>query len=139
MNPNLGGGAREQHGLSSSWAGWLIISNLFAKVQGGAIVRAGGGVLVSRADAQGAEQVVRIVAPRKLTPTEGRIIVYLSQHEGESCTKAQIAEALGRNKKTIDRLIMRLRADGLIVSEPMWDERGGQVANRYRVSGRTVC
>ena len=69
----------------------------------------------------------------RLTPTERAILAYVSEREGEPCTKAQIAEALGRNRKTIDLLIARLRTDGLIVSEPTWADNGGQLANVYRL------
>lgn len=69
----------------------------------------------------------------RLTPTERAILAYVSEREGEPCTKAQIADALGRNRKTIDLLIARLRADGLIVSEPTWADNGGQLANVYRL------
>ena len=58
---------------------------------------------------------------------------YLAEREGKPCTKAEIAEALGRNRKTIDRLISQLRAEGLLVSQAMWSEDGGQLANIYRL------
>ena len=48
--------------------------------------------------------------------------------------KGDLAEELGRNKKTVDRLIARLRSEGLLVSEPVWDEHGGQRANVYRIA-----
>lgn len=70
---------------------------------------------------------------RKLTPTERSIISYVSEHEGIPCSKAQIARALGRNKKTIDMLVSRLREEGLIVSVPAWGESGRQLANAYRL------
>lgn len=71
---------------------------------------------------------------RRLTPTERRIIEYVAEHEGQSCPKAQIATALGRNRKTVDRLVSRLRAEGLLVSEPAWSENGAQLANSYRLA-----
>lgn len=70
---------------------------------------------------------------RRLTPTERRILTYLAEREGQPCTKAQIAADLGRNRKTIDRLVSKLRAEGLLVSEPTWGEDGGQLANTYRL------
>lgn len=73
------------------------------------------------------------VAPRRLTPTERRILAYLAEREGKPCTKAEIAEALGRNRKTISRLISQLRAEGLLVSQATWSEDGGQLANVYRL------
>lgn len=73
------------------------------------------------------------VEQRRLTPTERRILTYLAEREGQPCTKAQIADDLGRNRKTIDRLVSKLRAEGLLVSEPTWGEDGGQLANTYRL------
>lgn len=70
---------------------------------------------------------------RKLTPTERSTISYVSEHEGVPCSKAQIARALDRNKKTIDMLVSRLREEGLIVIAPAWDEGGRQLANAYRL------
>lgn len=72
--------------------------------------------------------------PRRLTPTERRIIAYVAAHEGQPCPKAQIADALGRNRKTVDRLVSRLRSEGLLVSEPTWAENGAQLANSYRLA-----
>lgn len=77
---------------------------------------------------------VRTTLSRRLTPTERRIIAYISEREGFPCTKGEIAAALGRNRKTIDRLVSHLRADGLLVSEPAWAENGGQLANSYRLA-----
>lgn len=70
---------------------------------------------------------------RKFTKTELQILRYIQRRDGKSCTKAQIAQALGRNEKTIDRLISGLRHDGMIVSEARFDEHGGQLANAYRL------
>ena len=72
-------------------------------------------------------------APRRLTKTEVAILAYVGEHEGELCSKAQIDEALGRNVKTVDRLVSALRSDGLLVVEPRWAETGGQLANAYRL------
>ena len=73
-------------------------------------------------------------APRRLTPTERRILLYVACHNGKACSKGEIAQELGRNKKTVDRLVARLRADGLLESEPVWDENGGQRANMHRLA-----
>ena len=73
-------------------------------------------------------------SPRRLTPTERRILLYVARHNGKACSKGEIAQELGRNKKTVDRLVARLRADGLLESEPVWDENGGQRANVYRLA-----
>ena len=40
----------------------------------------------------------------KPTPTARKIISFVERHDGKPCSKAQIAVALGRNEKTIDRL-----------------------------------
>lgn len=72
-----------------------------------------------------------IYAPRKLTPTDRGILAYISEHQGQPCSKTKIADHLGRNRGTVDRLISRLRADGLIVCKPTYDENGGQRANTY--------
>lgn len=77
-------------------------------------------------------------AGRRLTPTERAILAYLAERGGQPCTKAQIAAALGRNKKTINRLVTQLRNDGLLISEPTWGEDGGQLANTYRLGPRTI-
>lgn len=81
-----------------------------------------------------ASEKVIIYAPRRLTPTERKILLYVSHHNGEAFAKGDLAEELGRNKKTVDRLIARLRSEGLLVSEPVWDEHGGQRANVYRIA-----
>lgn len=77
---------------------------------------------------------VIIYSPRRLTPTERNILAYVSDHEGQPCTKTELACALGRARGTVDRSISRLRADGLILCEPTYDENGAQLANCYRLS-----
>ncbi len=67
------------------------------------------------------------------TPTAKKIISFVERHEGKPCSKAQIAVALGRNEKTIDRLVAKMRHEGILVAEPQWAENGGQLANTYRV------
>ena len=54
--------------------------------------------------------------------------------KAKGLTQEQLAERLGRNVKTIDRLASALRADGLLVVEPRWAENGGQLANCYRLA-----
>ena len=44
-----------------------------------------------------------------------------------------IAEALGRNQKTIDRLVANLRNQGLLVVEHVWADNGSRLANTYRL------
>ena len=67
------------------------------------------------------------------TPTAKKIISFVERHEGKPCSKAQIAVALGRNEKTIDRLVAKMRHEGILVAEPQWADNGGQLANTYRV------
>lgn len=52
---------------------------------------------------------------------------------GLSCTKRELAERLGRNVKTIDRLLSDLRRRGVVEVEARFDERGAQQASVYRV------
>ena len=40
---------------------------------------------------------------------------------------------MGRNEKTIDRLIARMRHEGILEAEPQWSENGGRLANTYHV------
>lgn len=54
----------------------------------------------------------------KPTPTARKIISFVERHDGKPCSKAQIAVALGRNEKTIDRLIARMRHEGILEAEP---------------------
>ena len=54
---------------------------------------------------------------------------------GATCTKRELAERMGRNVKTIDRCVADLRRRGLVDVEMCFDERGGQVASIYRVTG----
>ena len=72
--------------------------------------------------------------PRRLTPTERRIIAYVAANEGKPCSKAKIAENLGRNVKTVNRLVSRLRDEGILVCEYLWAENGAQLANSYRLA-----
>lgn len=70
---------------------------------------------------------------RRYTRTELQILRFVKRHDGMAYTKAEIAQALGRNEKTVDRLMSGLRSDGLIVSEPRFAQNGGQLANAYRL------
>ena len=71
--------------------------------------------------------------PVRLTPTEARIIEFIERHEGRPCSEAQMAAVLGRNEKTIDRLLSRMRREGIVVSTPVHAENGAQLANVYAV------
>ena len=71
--------------------------------------------------------------PVRLTPTEARIIEFIERHEDKPCSKAQIAAVLGRNEKTVDRLLSRMRREGIgEVDARLRRQRG---AARQRVHG----
>ena len=72
--------------------------------------------------------------PRRLTPTERKILVYVATHEGRPCAKAQIAKSLKCSVKTVDRLVSRLRSEGILVCEYLWADNGAQLANSYRLA-----
>ena len=80
------------------------------------------------------ESRVIIYSPRRLTPTERQILSYVADHEGSPRSKEALAMALGRSKVTVSKSISRLRADGLLLSEPTYDENGAQLANCYRLA-----
>lgn len=55
---------------------------------------------------------------------------------GLTCTKRELAERLGRNVQTINRLVADLRDRGYIEVEMRFDSRGGQLPSRYRTTPR---
>lgn len=71
--------------------------------------------------------------PVRLTPTEMQILSFVQRHEGRAYSKAQIAAAIGRNEKTVSRLISRLRQYKILETEPSYAENGAQLANVYRI------
>ena len=80
-----------------------------------------------------AEDTTRATS-QHLTPTERRLIVYMRSHHGKlSCSKALLAEELGRSVKTVDRSIAGLRRKGMLQVESAWAENGGQLPNTYRL------
>lgn len=84
--------------------------------------------------ARGAKRIRMTAAgPVRLTPTEAKIIEFIERHAGRPCSKAKIALALGRNEKTVDRLLSRMRREGIVLSEPVHAENGAQLANVYTV------
>ncbi|HBO61611.1 MAG TPA: hypothetical protein DD645_02830 [Olsenella sp.] len=72
--------------------------------------------------------------PVRLTPTEVQILSFLGRHEGHPCSKAQIAAAIGRNEKTVDRLLSKMRRNQIVISEAVHSENGAQLANVYRLT-----
>lgn len=71
--------------------------------------------------------------PVRLTPTEALIVEFIGRHEGRPCSKAQIAAALGRNEKTVARLLSHMRKMGILTSETIYADNGAQLANAYRL------
>ena len=98
--------------------------------------QAGGGAAGVRRT-RGARSAKRIrmtaAGPVRLTPTEAKIIEFIGRHEGKPCSKAQIAAVLGRNEKTVDRLLSRMRREGIVISRPVHAASGAQLANVYTV------
>ena len=75
--------------------------------------------------------------PVRLTTTEVQILAFVGRNEGCACSKSQIASAIGRNEKTVSRLISRLRQYQVLEAQPSFAENGAQLANVYRLaSGR---
>ena len=75
--------------------------------------------------------------PVRLTTTEVQILTFVGRNEGRACSKSQIASAIGRNEKTVSRLISRLRQYQVLEAQPSFAENGAQLANVYRLaSGR---
>lgn len=72
----------------------------------------------------------------RLTPTEVRILTFVGRNEGRGCSKRQIAEAVGRNEKTVSRSIHRLREYRVLEVEPVYGEHGMQLANMYWLARR---
>lgn len=72
--------------------------------------------------------------PLRLTPTEMLIVNFIQKHEGHPCSKAQIAAAVKRNEKTVDRLLSHLRKNELVISTPVHADNGAQLANTYRLT-----
>ena len=70
----------------------------------------------------------------QLTGTERRLLLLIARLDGAPCSKARMAECVGRCAHTVDRAIRRLREMGAIESIPAYAENGGQVANSYRVA-----
>lgn len=69
----------------------------------------------------------------RLTPSARAILEYLSERQEEPVTKAAIAAELGRCEKTVDRLMSRMREEGMIEVHERWGSDGAQLANSYSV------
>lgn len=51
-----------------------------------------------------------------------------------SFLKTDLSKRLGCSEHTLDRVMTRLRREGLVVSTPTFDESGAQRANEYRAT-----
>ena len=69
----------------------------------------------------------------RLTPSARAILEYLSERQEEPVTKAAIAAELGRCEKTVDRLMSRLREEGLLEVPAHWGSDGAPLSNSYSV------
>lgn len=79
----------------------------------------------------------RVTDPLHLTPSERVLLRWVSEHDdglGALASKRSIAEVMGKNVKTIDRAVCRLRRLGMIEAVPRYGASGGQVSNAYRVT-----
>lgn len=74
----------------------------------------------------------------RLTPTEVQILTFLERYEGHACSKSQIAAAIGRNEKTVSRLISRLRQYQILETRPSFAENGAQLANVYYIANSGI-
>lgn len=70
----------------------------------------------------------------RVTKTEALIIELVAAHEGRPMSKAQMAALLGRNEKTVSRLLSHLRRVGLLSADEAHAASGAQLANCYRLT-----
>lgn len=77
---------------------------------------------------------------RKPTPEERREIVinYIIKHSGQKIDIAKLAQKLAVSKRTIQSLLSKLKAEGLIAIEPTFDSFGYQGHNKYSYIGPPV-
>lgn len=71
-----------------------------------------------------------------LTRSQLSILGYIASRQsadkqGAALTKAEIAKAVGCSVKTVERAVVRFRAEGIIESSPRYGEDGGQLGNVY--------
>ena len=77
---------------------------------------------------------------RKPTPEERREIVinYIIKRSGRQIDTSQLAQKLAVSKRTIQSLLSKLKAEGLITIEPTFDSSGFQGHNKYSYIGPPV-
>lgn len=75
----------------------------------------------------------------RLTPAQERLLGFVTaQCVKTGCVrlaKSELALRMGCCVRTVDRAVRRLRDEGYLEVEPLFDEDGGQVVNEYRVAG----
>lgn len=69
-----------------------------------------------------------------LTLSELSLVVTIEALEGKPVSKAELSDAIGRNPKTISRLLLRLRREGVLDAETRIRTDGGRDANAYRIA-----
>ena len=86
------------------------------------------------------EEGRRASRKREFTKTQEQLLRLIAAETavsgGLTCTKRELAERLGRNVQTINRLVADLRDRGYIEVEMRFDGRGGQLPSRYRTTPR---
>ena len=77
---------------------------------------------------------------RKPTPEERMEIVinYIIKHSGQRIDTTKLAQKLAVSKRTIQSLMSKLKAEGLIAIEPTFDDFGCQGHNKYSYIGPPV-
>lgn len=72
----------------------------------------------------------------KLTNSQLRVLGFIASCGAEGCseTKQDLAKKLQISLKTVDRVIHRLREEGLIISLARFDTNGTQLSNTYIAS-----
>lgn len=77
---------------------------------------------------------------REFTETQEHLIEYIAAKTAEcggaQLTKRELAQIVGRNVRTVDRLMSDLRRRGIIEEEMRFNESGGQVASVYYCAER---
>lgn len=75
-------------------------------------------------------------AGRNLTRSQLSILGFVASWQaagGDALTKGEIARAVGRSVKTVDRAMALFRAEGIVDSAPRYDASGAQLGNAYRL------
>lgn len=77
---------------------------------------------------------------REFTKTQEHLIEYIAAKTAEcggvQLTKRELAQIVGCNVGTVNRLMSDLRRRGVIEEEMRFNDSGGQIASMYRCAGR---